>query len=65
MMKKNDPYKTTYHRDGTVTLWDVYTQSWLRIVAGEISDRTLATLNDQERARIASLRTVKVQAVTA
>jgi hypothetical protein len=47
---KADPCKTTYHRDGTVTLWDVYTQQWVR--GNNWDDETLATLSSKERARI-------------
>ena len=47
--------RTKYHRDGSVTFWDVYDQSWCRLPASHISARTLATLNDSERARIARM----------
>lgn len=43
-------YKTTYHRDHSVTLWNVYTQSWLR--TKKPSDRILASLSQQERERV-------------
>lgn len=43
-------YRTTYHRDHTVTVWDVYTQQWLR--TGSPSDRLLASLSEAERARV-------------
>lgn len=43
---------STYHRDGTVTLWDVYCQEWRRIPAAEVTDRLLATLPPRERERI-------------
>jgi hypothetical protein len=49
------PYATTYHRDGTVTLWHVYEQAWQRIDVREISDETLATLSLAERRRIARM----------
>ena len=49
------PYATRYHKDGTVTLWDVYTQTWRRIAAADVSDQTLATLSDAERTRIARM----------
>lgn len=42
--------KITYHRDRTVTLWDVYTQSWIR--TGRPSDQILASLNASERRRV-------------
>ena len=47
--------KTTYHRDGTVTLWNVYTQQWERIAADRVSDQIMASLNDAERRRIATM----------
>lgn len=42
--------RTTYHKDGTVTLWDVYTQGWVR--SGEFSNEVLASLPDDERQRV-------------
>ena len=42
--------KITYHRDGSITVWNVYTQSWLRTT--KPSDRILASLNDRERRRV-------------
>ena len=48
-------YPITYHRDGTVTLWDIYDQAWTRLDAAAIGDRLLATLSDAERRRIARM----------
>ena len=48
--KSNGTYKTTYHRDHTVTIWDVYTQGWVR--TGRPSDAILASLMPEERARV-------------
>ena len=48
-------YKTTYHRDGTVTVWNVYTQQWERIAADQVSDQILASLNETERRRIGKM----------
>lgn len=48
-------YRTTYHKDGTVSYWNVYTQQWERCEAGEIDDRILASMNQQERDRIARM----------
>jgi len=48
--KNTDPYRTTFHRDGTVTIWDVYTQSWLR--TSRPRDEVLASCSPQERDRI-------------
>ena len=52
---RTDLYKSTYHRDGTVTLWDCYRQRWTRPAAGEVSDQVLATLSAVERKRIARM----------
>lgn len=41
--------KVTLHRDGTVTIWCVYTQSWSR---GAPSDRDLAAMDAKTRARV-------------
>jgi hypothetical protein len=48
--KTKSAYSTTFHRDGTVTVWDVYSQSWLR--TRRPSDRILASLNGKERDRV-------------
>lgn len=48
--KPRDPYRTTYHRDRTVTIWDVYSQSWNR--TGKPSTAMLATLMPEERDRV-------------
>lgn len=46
------PYRTRFHRDGTVTLWSVYHQQWERWDAAAVSEGTLATLPKRERDRI-------------
>ena len=43
-------YKTTFHRDGSATFWDVYTQSWTR--TGSPSDEQLASLPAADRERV-------------
>ena len=43
-------YATTFHRDGSVTVWNVFTQQWLR--TSWPSDRVLASLGESERARV-------------
>lgn len=48
---KTAGFKTTFHRD-TVTVWNVYTQTWMRCPAGQISDSVLASLLSPERERI-------------
>lgn len=46
--KTKSPYATTYHRDGTVTVWDVYQQQWIR--TARPSDRVLAACSsDRDR----------------
>ena len=40
----------TYHRDGTVSYWDVYRQQWQR--SSSVSDQVLASMDDAERARV-------------
>jgi hypothetical protein len=53
-------YSTKFHRDGTVTLWNVYTQQWERHEAVALVEQCerpfgnllLPTLTAQERARI-------------
>lgn len=46
----SSPYRTTYHRDGTVTVWDVYSQTWTRTASP--SDQILASLSQSERERV-------------
>ena len=43
--------QSTFHRDGTVSYWDLYEQRWCR--ACTFDDRTLATFDDALRERIA------------
>ena len=50
MNETKSAYGTTYHRDGTITYWDVFRQQWRR--GAEISDRTLATMSPKDRERI-------------
>jgi len=52
-MTRTDSTKTgntTYHRDGTVTIWDCITQQWLR--GDNPSDELLTTCPPVERARV-------------
>ena len=43
---------TKFHRDGSVTIWNVYRQQWVRTSASAVTAETLATLTDAERNRI-------------
>lgn len=45
-------YKTTYHRDGTITYWHVHSQAWKRVRSAEMSAENLATMSNEERAKI-------------
>lgn len=45
-----DQYRTTYHRNGTVTVWDVFQQVWTR--TRRPSDAVLASMDAPERNRI-------------
>ena len=49
-MSGAEPFRTVYHQDGTVTVWNVYAQAWQR--TAEPSDRILASLTTEERARV-------------
>lgn len=42
--------KTSYHRDGTVTYWSVYSQTWQR--SSRVSDAELAAMSHDERERV-------------
>jgi hypothetical protein len=43
-------YATTYHDDGSVTVWDVYQQRWLTTT--HVRDEVLASLPEEERERV-------------
>ena len=43
--------QTTYHRDGTVTMWDCIQEQWVRI--DSLDPELSATLSEPERSRIA------------
>jgi len=45
--------KIKLHRNGDVTFWNVFRQGWVRLYASLISDENLATMNDDQRDRIA------------
>lgn len=50
--------KTKYHRDGTVTVWDVYAQTWRERVSPSsiLGDaQFMGTLDSHERARIEAM----------
>ncbi|HUV38505.1 MAG TPA: hypothetical protein VMY39_02780 [Planctomycetota bacterium] len=43
--------QTTYHRDGTVTTWDVYRERWVR-ARKSLPDEVIATMGADERVRV-------------
>ena len=43
-------FRTTYHRDGSVTIWDIYLQQWKR--TAQPSDRVFESLSHKDRERI-------------
>jgi hypothetical protein len=43
--------RSILHRDGTVTVWSVYTQTWHRHVA-HVGDADQAALSAEERGRV-------------
>lgn len=47
-------YSTTFHRDATITVWDVYQQQWRRMSAVKLygEDAIMASLSQKERDRI-------------
>jgi len=51
-METNRPRsgQTTYHRDGSVTHWDIYRQQWMR--QSHLSDEVLASMGTTERERV-------------
>lgn len=50
-MKACRPYAPVCHRDGTVSYWSVYDQSW-RVRVAHVPDRELAAMPDRERQRV-------------
>lgn len=47
-----DLYRSTYHRDGTVTYWSCYQQAWRRQAASRISDDDLCSMSATDRRRV-------------
>jgi hypothetical protein len=45
-------YKTKFHKDGTITIWNIYLQQWERRQADQIPDDVLASVGNIERERI-------------
>jgi hypothetical protein len=49
---KTNHYKTKFHKDGTITIWNIYRQQWERHRADQIPDDVLASVGTIERERI-------------
>ena len=47
---KKGPFDSTFHRDGSVTVWDVCVQGWVR--TQQPPDRLLSTLSPEEREKV-------------
>ena len=45
-----DLFAPTYHRDGSVSVWDVWGQGWVR--TSRPRDHVLASLDPEERERV-------------
>lgn len=40
---------TKYHKDGTITAWNIYNQAYMRAYPSDISDRVWATQTEETR----------------
>jgi len=49
-IKKNG--KCTFHRDGTISYWDIYCQKWARIEIMSVESSIMASLTAAERRRV-------------
>lgn len=47
---KKGAYDSTFHKDGSVTVWDGHNQGWIR--TSNPSDRLLSTLSTEEREKV-------------
>jgi len=49
-------YKTTFHRDGSLSYWSVYTQSWHRHRPTGLLDNEIASLRIKDRQKVLAMR---------
>jgi hypothetical protein len=54
----NIDFTTKFHRDGSITYWDVYKQRWHR--THSVTEKVLATLPESERKRILKRKAHKI-----
>lgn len=47
--------ETTFHRNGDVTFWNVYTQQWTRYSPEDWEPGSFASLSDEEKERVNSI----------
>jgi hypothetical protein len=45
-------YKSTYHRDGTISYWSTYQQRWIRCFGAGIPDEDYLAMSPLERERV-------------
>lgn len=50
--KRKAGYESTFHRDGTVSYWDIYAQNWRRQSAASIRDEVLRSFDSEEVDRV-------------
>jgi hypothetical protein len=48
----SENYKTTFHKDGTVSFWCVYNQIWKRLKMEQIPPQNIASFSFEERSKI-------------
>ncbi len=53
--KIKEQCRPTYHRDGTVSYWDVYLQQWARRPAQDVTEAVQASQDDVFRRRVANM----------
>ncbi len=53
--KIKEQCRPTYHRDGTVSYWDVYQQQWARRPAQDVTEAVQASHDDVFRRRVANM----------
>lgn len=49
-MKNSNPYRTIFHRDGSITVWNCLTGNFHR--TSTPNNELLATLSESERSRV-------------
>lgn len=43
-------YRPKYHRDGTITIWNVYRQQWIKnVLPSELADEIWASHHEEDR----------------